>query len=267
MNKPTSQNVPTLLDCHRQYPKKNMSLATVLVTIHAPTVPIVSERRLPADTAIYTIKSRLELLCGVPPEAQKLSIWSSRTDDKDSRPSLILHLDDSYSSKSLEEIGVKDGMGILLEDKRSASERDQFGTEEEEKVQKYEMDDETYAQRSDTVLAFKQRMKMGRFGDAQSTSPNEPNPVPERVKVNSRCEVEGSRRGTIRFVGETEFAKGVWVGVEYDEPVGKNDGSVAGKRYFTCTPKFGGFIKPEKVNVGDFPVRSIEEELDDDEEM
>ena len=244
-----------------------MSNSTVLVTIHAPTVPIVSERRLPSDTALLAIKGRLELLCGVPPEAQKLSIWSSRTDDKDSRPSLILHLNENHASKTLEELGVKDGMGILLEDQRSRSERDQFGAEEEEKVQKYEMDDETYAQRSDTVLAYKQRMKMGRFGDSQSTSSSDAGQLPDQYKVNARCEVEGSRRGTIRYVGETEFAKGHWIGVEYDEPVGKNDGSVAGKRYFSCTHKFGGFVKPEKVNVGDFPVRSIEDELDEDEEM
>ena len=51
------------------------------------------------------------------------------------------------------------------------------------------------------------------------------------IPVGARCEVETyeeglHKRGTVRFVGSTEFNKtGVWVGIEYDEPMGKNDGS------------------------------------------
>ena len=41
--------------------------------------------------------------------------------------------------------------------------------------------------------------------------------------------------------------------MEYDEPVGKNDGSIKGKRYFQCVPGYGGFIRPDKVRQGDFP--------------
>lgn len=37
--------------------------------------------------------------------------------------------------------------------------------------------------------------------------------------------------GVIRYMGETDFAKGEWCGVELDEPLGKNDGAVAGTRY------------------------------------
>jgi len=43
-----------------------------------------------------------------------------------------------------------------------------------------------------------------------------------------RCEVRqpkaGARRGEVKFVGKTFFQSGIWVGIQYDEPVGKNDG-------------------------------------------
>lgn len=92
----------------------------------------------------------------------------------------------------------------------------------------------------DTVLEYKKAHQVGRF--AHSATAPEQSVADEsaaiasarNIIVGARCEVasaeDGSgtnNRGTVRYVGPTEFGNktGVWVGVEYDLPYGKNDGS------------------------------------------
>uniref|UniRef100_T1J9Y0 Uncharacterized protein n=1 Tax=Strigamia maritima TaxID=126957 RepID=T1J9Y0_STRMM len=55
--------------------------------------------------------------------------------------------------------------------------------------------------------------------------------------------------GVIRYIGPVEFADDTWIGVEFSEPIGKNDGSVKEKRYFTCKPNYGLLVRPHKVTV------------------
>ena len=52
---------------------------------------------------------------------------------------------------------------------------------------------------------------------------------------------------TVRFVGSTAFAEGLWIGVEFATACGKNDGSVEGHRYFDCLPRRGLFVRPGQV--------------------
>ncbi|RUS77086.1 hypothetical protein EGW08_015169 [Elysia chlorotica] len=63
----------------------------------------------------------------------------------------------------------------------------------------------------------------------------------EIMEVEDRVIVAGQRKGTIKFIGQTQFASGQWYGVELDKPVGKNDGSVNGIHYFSCKQKHGVF--------------------------
>ncbi|KAG1860428.1 CAP Gly-rich domain-containing protein [Suillus tomentosus] len=108
-------------------------------------------------------------------------------------------------------------------------------------VEKFELSDNAYAQRTDSVLAYKQRHKVGAL-----------RPLQQNLLLNLRS-----------VFGQTEFAAGLWVGVEYDEPMGKNDGPLKGVQYITCRPNYGVFVRPAKVTVGDFPVEEID--FDDEE--
>lgn len=128
---------------------------------------------------------------------------------------------------------------------------------------------------SNTVLSYKRANKIGRF------DPNAPSQleaqaavmdreISERsIAVGARCRLvsadgqpEDDRRGEVAFVGEIEELPGVgkWVGVRLDEPTGKNDGSVKTKdgterRLFDAGCRNRGvFVRPDRVEVGDFDV-------------
>ncbi|KAL4236501.1 CAP-Gly domain-containing linker protein 4 [Mactra antiquata] len=72
------------------------------------------------------------------------------------------------------------------------------------------------------------------------------------IEVGDRVIVAGQRKGTIKFVGETKFAPGVWYGIELDRAAGKNDGSVNSVKYFTCKMKHGVFAPLSRIQkLGD----------------
>eukprot|EP00820_Chromera_velia_P018452 Cvel_27500.t1-p1 / transcript=Cvel_27500.t1 / gene=Cvel_27500 / organism=Chromera_velia_CCMP2878 / gene_product=Serine/threonine-protein phosphatase T, putative / transcript_product=Serine/threonine-protein phosphatase T, putative / location=Cvel_scaffold3440:12150-15821(+) / protein_length=372 / sequence_SO=supercontig / SO=protein_coding / is_pseudo=false len=70
------------------------------------------------------------------------------------------------------------------------------------------------------------------------------------IKVGQQVLCHG-KVATVKFVGETSFASGIWVGVAFDKPHGKNDGSVQGKRYFDCPKSHGLFVRESTLKPFD----------------
>ncbi|KAI9595440.1 CAP Gly-rich domain-containing protein [Syncephalis fuscata] len=238
-----------------------MSIVILMVTSDASH----SERRFNKSMSIEELKTRLEPITGIPSSSQTLSIY-----DKNRLVASVVGDD-----RMLGYFSPEDYMELRVGDTRPVSVREQYT--DVSQVEKYEMPDEEYAKRSDSMLAFKRRNKLGRFADGASMSSMGSTEMDENfgekeaseISVGDRCQVDLSgggylKRGVVRFVGKTEFKSGYWIGIQYDEPVGKNNGTVQGKSYFECLPNYGSFVRPTAVTVGDFPEEDIDlDELDE----
>ena len=164
-------------------------------------------------------------------------------------------------------------------------------------VQKYVMSDEDYDKRKGTLRAWgreqkavdpsftytkherehrakveaNRKAKLGEGcsaeGDDKAAEVSHDKESVRGMEIGMRCEVHpGGRRGSIQFIGEIPKlgSGGYWCGVRFDEPVGKADGPIKGKRYFEAEKGYGGFVRAKNVAVGDYPERSFEDELDSD---
>ncbi|ORZ20584.1 hypothetical protein BCR42DRAFT_347382 [Absidia repens] len=61
--------------------------------------------------------------------------------------------------------------------------------------------------------------------------------------------------GRIKFIGNVQFSKGTWVGVELESRLGQNDGSVDGVRYFQTDPQRGVFVKMDGLKLISGPIK------------
>uniref|UniRef100_A0A8D2IGT8 Tubulin folding cofactor B n=2 Tax=Varanus komodoensis TaxID=61221 RepID=A0A8D2IGT8_VARKO len=225
----------------------------------------VSEKcPLPRILIVPSVRQcKLELVVGSPASCMDLELYTP--DDK-----FLMKLDSDESL--LGSYPIDDGCRIHVIDRSGAT----LGEYEDvSRVEKFEIPDAEYEKRTDSARSFMKRSKLGQYNKEemlkremeQEQKLAEEKALAEAIAVGVRCEVRASgqpsKRGTVMYVGLTEFKPGYWIGIKYDEPLGKHDGSVNGKRYFECQSKYGAFVKPQHVTVGDFP----EEDYGLDDEM
>lgn len=220
------------------------------------------EKRYSKGITVLELKEKLELVTGGSSNSMTIKVYNR--DDQ-----LVCSLDDNNAL--IGSYPIDDGLRLHVED--SFALRKQL--EEDANVEKYMLSEEEYAKREDSLQAYLKRNKLGKYSEEElqkreslkKQEEEEEAKKLETLKVGDRCEVkipgQPTRRAAIKYIGTTDFKPGTWVGVQYDEPMGKNDGSVDGKRYFECPPKYGGFVKPIYIEAGDFPEEEIN--FEDDE--
>nr|XP_020480186.1 tubulin-folding cofactor B [Monopterus albus] len=212
-----------------------------------------AQRRFNRGISIAELKGKLEMVVGAPASCMDLELFS--VSDK-----FLQKLDDNEAL--LGSYPVDDDCRIHVID-RSGGQMGEFT--DVSKVEKLEISDDAYGKRTDTARHFIMKQRVGRINEEEmakkkaehTAREEEQKAAADAISVGSRCQVQvlgqPTKLGTVMYVGTADFKPGYWVGVKYDEPLGKHDGTVEGKKYFECENKYGAFVKPVNVIVGDFP--------------
>ncbi|KAF7972822.1 hypothetical protein HWV62_16912, partial [Athelia sp. TMB] len=129
--------------------------------------------------------TKLETITGIPIPNQAISLYNS---EGDGEPVAVLADD----TKPLGFYGIRDFQTLKIVDTNPSTSFTGQLTDMTQ-VDKFELTPEEYAQRQDSVLAYKQRNKVGRFAP-QEEKPAPPIPAVD-IPVGSRCEIESSEPG------------------------------------------------------------------------
>ncbi|XP_050087105.1 tubulin-folding cofactor B-like [Anopheles aquasalis] len=214
------------------------------------------EQKFNRTISIPELKSKLQMLTGTSAAGMRLELYR---DNK-----LLNTIVDSDEHPTLADYPVRDGMRIHV-----------AGCcmwQADAPVPKFELSQEEYDGRRDSLRRFLKQNRLGKYSEdsraakretTQSPGTEETDSKMSLAVVGARCRVQTRfappRLGEIMYTGRLQGKCGLFVGVKFDEPVGVHDGSLEGKRYFQCAPKYGSFVTLDTVEVGDFPP------LDDDE--
>lgn len=107
----------------------------------------------------------------------------------------------------------------------------------DQNVPKFELTQEQYEKREDSLKNFLQKNKLGKYNEEElkkmEADKNERALAEEKIVkaavVGARCKVttkgKPTRIGTVMYNGPLDGKKGIFIGVKFDEPLGNNDGS------------------------------------------
>mmetsp|Transcript_30596 Transcript_30596/g.90697 ORF Transcript_30596/g.90697 Transcript_30596/m.90697 type:complete len:274 (+) Transcript_30596:177-998(+) len=261
-------------------PERSLRFAARTLVTHALSdAAVPTLRHAHQQMTIERVKIKLSFHCGTSPSAMFLQLL-------DESGNVCATLSEDH--RMLGYYSPHNGYTIHIVDTDPTSASAGGWLEDTALVEKYKMSDEDYGNREESYRRFKAKklaedpewtlekemcIKRGVPYNPPApkvTDPDHLKDVAEKISVGQRCKVEpGDRRGEVCYVGRVEgLPPGYWVGLRYDEPLGKNDGAVKGKRYFDAPAGYGAFVRPDKVEVGEFPpIDEFASDLDSGDEI
>jgi tubulin-folding cofactor B len=205
---------------------------------------------------VFEVKEILHLRVGTSPEHMRVILQDREGNVKGKL------LEDSLQ---LGYFSPQNGWVLFVEDRdpmKTVANYQNIANLKEEDRFKYT--DEQYDKRPGTLRQFLKENPAAAAKVRQQAGKREPEDgkeLAEAMKVGNRCQVRlesgALERGEIKYIGKLHEREGYFIGVQFDLPVGKNDGSVRGQRYFQCPERYGLFVFPNDVEVGDFPEEDL----------
>ncbi len=187
------------------------------------------ELRFQGDITIEKMKMNLMMKTGTEPQNMELSVVY----DNESKEEVLLADD----SKTLDDYDIVSGMNFIIVDTSEASISNNLNMNDVNTVKKVE------AKTGDSGFAAfrKKQTKKKRPPATDDTEKEEAS----KFQIGDRIKTKSGNLATVRFIGPIEpLPKGYFLGVELDEPVGKNDGEVKGVRLFQVDENKGAVLRP-----------------------
>ncbi len=226
--------------------KMNLHVTSGDATAHKGGLTM--EKRFDHNMTLSDLKERLFLLTGIAAADQVVSLYESN----DEHAACLGEL--RAEGASLESQGVaRGGMRLHVRDQSGNSRAFEVT---EDSAPKYVMPDDVYDARTGTYRAYKKALAAFAPAPVEKTVADYPH-----IQVGNRCLVEAGHRGEVAYFGAIAGKSGLFVGVRLDDPFGLNDGSVGNERLFEAMPKCGVFVRPEKIQIGDFPKQDSNDEI------
>lgn len=141
------------------------------------------------------------------------------------------------------------------------------------KIQKYTISDEDYDKIPENFRKWKKQLHESNPDLLEKIN----NPVPpsaggvdddymkgiaDCMSVDDRCKLSNGCRGTIKYIGKVPgLSYGYYIGVLLDEPSGDNNGIYKGIKYMEAKDKHAIFVRPDTIEIGDFPILEPEDEI------